>query len=60
MFHYTGNSLWTFLTVNEILFFQNGNYAIICSPKNYDEDIVVLVKNKDIEIGGGYLIEFQL
>ena len=60
MFHYTGNSLWTFLTVNEILFFQNCNYAIICSPKNYDEDIVVLVKNKDIEIGGGYLIEFQL
>ena len=55
------NPIWNYITINEVLFFQNGNYAIICSPINSpEEDIVILISGSEIKIGGGFLIEFQL
>lgn len=57
---YTPKSIWNFLKINEILFFQNGNYAVICSPLHMlEDDIIILISDTEIKIGGGFLIEFQ-
>ena len=57
---YTPKSIWDFLKIDEVLFFQNGNYAVICSPLEIlEDDIVILVSGTEIKIGGGFLIEFQ-
>ena len=53
-------SFQEYVKPDEVLFFQDGSYAIICNTDWWGEDIAVLISGRDIVVDSGYMLEFRV
>lgn len=53
------NNPFSIIIPKEVLFFQNGAYAIICDTKWSEQGVAILVKGSNIIVDESYILEFE-
>jgi hypothetical protein len=56
----TINDVSTLLTPYEVLFFQNGKYAIIFATKWSEEEMCILCDGNNIKVDEGYILRYEI
>jgi hypothetical protein len=56
----TINDVSKLLTPYEVLFFQNGKYAIIFATKWSEEEMCILCDGNNIKVDEGYILRYEI